>query len=228
LAAHRAPMAQGRGSTKADPFEMTPGFVGRCSFLQAPDVGGLRFALSDQGASGFSQEVPGFAVLLVAVAILSERGHGTDRYPDLARWSEQDCGGDQVPDFFWDDVRREYVEFIDAVRVFDQPVASELAQVSGAIADAAGLDLHSKHVAAMFYGDVVFERVPAGFEYVISVRGGIGHELQFDPFASLLERSELLPILHPRSHLKSVGRRWSLVVSLTNSYLGQPIGLRPQ
>ena len=111
---------------------MPPSLVGRSAFLQAPDVGRMRLAVIDPVASTFSEQFPGFAVLFVAVAVLAERRHWTDHYPDLARWREQDCGGDQVPDFFWNDVRREYVQLVDAVRLFHQPVAAELAKISGA------------------------------------------------------------------------------------------------
>ena len=45
----------------------------------------------------------------------------------------------------------------------------------------------------MFDGNVVFESLAPGFEYVVSVQSGGGHEQQFDPFAALLESFETLP-----------------------------------
>src|ERR1700733_15867107 len=45
----------------------------------------------------------------------------------------------------------------------------------------------------MFDGDVVFKRLSPGFEYVVSVQRGGGHEQQFDPFAALFESLETLP-----------------------------------
>jgi hypothetical protein len=206
---------------------MTPCSVVRSGLRQTPDVRCVRVPAFAQVASTFCQQVPGFAISLVAVAVFSECRHGAYRYPDLARWREQDGGGDQVPDLFRDDVRREYVQLIDAAGFLDQLVSAELTEIARAVADRAGFDLHSNHVPVVFDGDVIFEGVSAGFEYVISVRGGIGHELQFDPFASLLECSEIFPILHPR--LRPVSR-WSLVVGLSHNLARQDhlTGLRPQ
>src|SRR5579864_4028818 len=54
----------------------------------------------------------------------------------------------------------------------------------------------------MLDGDVVFEGVSPGFEYVIAVQQGLRHELEFDPFATLLESWKTLPLLHPPAPIR--------------------------
>lgn len=72
----------------------------------------------------------------------------------------------------------------------------KVAEVSGAVAHAAGFDLHAQQASAMFDADVVGEGVSPGFEDVVSARGGGRHEFEFDPFATLFESAELTGKLH--------------------------------
>src|SRR5579864_9755151 len=54
----------------------------------------------------------------------------------------------------------------------------------------------------MLDGDVVFEGVSPGFEYVIAVQCGCRHKLEFDPLATLLESWKTLPLLHPPAPIR--------------------------
>jgi len=138
--------------------------------------------------------------VFVFVAVLFEGGDGIDGEGDFEGGFEDYGGGDEVPGADGDDVGGEEVDVVDGVGVFDEIVAAELAEVSGAVADGGGFDLHAGQVAAVFDGDVVGEGVSGGFEDAISVRGGGCHEFEFDPLAAFFESSELLPTLqfHPK------------------------------
>jgi len=55
--------------------------------------------------------------------------------------------------------------------------------------------LDAEETATLFDADVIAERFSPGFEYVITVLGGGGHEEEFDPFAAFLEIPEFLPVV---------------------------------
>ena len=61
--------------------------------------------------------------MFVLVAVVFHCAHWAERYCEFQRWSQDHRGGDQVPDFFGDDVGGEEVEFIDGVWFLDQIVA---------------------------------------------------------------------------------------------------------
>jgi hypothetical protein len=66
----------------------------------------------------------------------------------------------------------------------------------------AGFHLHPQEASDPFDADVVAQGVSPRFEYVIAVQRGLRHELEFDPFAPLLETWETLPMLHlPRPEI---------------------------
>lgn len=48
----------------------------------------------------------------------------------------------------------------------------------------------------MLDANVVGEAVAGGFERVISVKRGCGHEEKFDPLSALLEAGEFFPVVH--------------------------------
>ena len=146
-------------------------------------------------AAGFGQHFPGFAIVLIFVAIFPEGGDGVDGDGGFERGEKEDGGGNEVPGLDRDDVGGEEVDFVDGVRFFDAIAATELAEVSGAVADGGGFDLDAKEVAAEVDGDVVFEGIAPGLEDAVSMKGGGGHELKLDPFAALFVGFEFLPVL---------------------------------
>src|SRR5271169_4107328 len=133
-------------------------------------------AVASQVTFGFAEQAPGFAVALVFVAVLLQRGYGIDREADFDGWLEDYGCGDQIPGCYWDDVSGEEVDVIDGVGVLGEVVAAELAEVSGTVAHTAGFDLHSQQTSCVFDAEVVFQGIAPGFEYVIAVCGGCRHE----------------------------------------------------
>ena len=114
--------------------------------------------------------------MFVAVAIFLQGGYGIEGESDFYGGLEDYSGGDQVPRGDGNDVGGEEVDVIEGVGMLGEVVAVELAEVSGAVAHAAGFHLHAEQAAGVFDGDVVGEGVSSGLEDVISVRGGGRHE----------------------------------------------------
>jgi hypothetical protein len=76
-------------------------------------------AAAGEVASGFGEEAPGFAVLLVFVAVLFEGGYGVDGNAYFASGFEDYCGRDEVPGGYGDDVGGEEVYVFDGIGLFD-------------------------------------------------------------------------------------------------------------
>ena len=133
--------------------------------------------------------------MFVFVAILLKRGYRVEREGLLDGRFENYRGWYQVPRPDWDDVGGEEIDILDVVGFLDEIVAAELAEVSGAIAGDARFDLDTEETATLFDANVIAERFSLGFDHVIAVLGGGGHEEEFDPFAAFFEIPEFLPVV---------------------------------
>ncbi|MGC1647871.1 MAG: hypothetical protein WA741_18775 [Candidatus Sulfotelmatobacter sp.] len=95
--------------------------------------------------------------MFVFVAVLFEGGYGIEGEADFHGWCEDHGRRDQVPGRDRDDVGGEQVDVVEGVGVLGEVVAVELSEVSGAVADTAGFDLHAEQAAGAFDVDVVGE-----------------------------------------------------------------------
>jgi len=123
-----------------------------------------------------------------AVGIYSE--------PHFGFGAEDRGAGDEVPGFGGEDVESEQVEVVGAIALFSGTAVPEAAEVSAAFAGGEALDLDAEESAAVFDADVVGGAVSPGLGDAEAVQGGLRHEFEFDPFATLLERVKTLPTLH--------------------------------
>ena len=134
--------------------------------------------------------------MFVEVAVFFQGGCGIERQGDFAGGLEDHGGGDEVPGLDGDDVGGEEVEFVDGVGVLGEIVAAELAEVSGAVAGAAGFDLYSQEAArAVVDADVVGQGVSPGLEDVISRAAPARWSSTHSPHSEVLNFS--LRFIHP-------------------------------
>jgi hypothetical protein len=103
---------------------------------------------------------------------------------------EKEPGWDEVPGSLGYDVSGEKIEHIGAVTAA-VIVGADLASVSGADAEAGGLDLDPDDTGAEVEGYVEGLGVSPGLEDRVTVAKGFGYELGFHPFAALFVVLEL-------------------------------------
>ena len=143
--------------------------------------------------AGFAEQVPGFAVVLVLVAILLQPVDGMEHQSDFAFWLQNDYGGDQIPDSDRNYISGEEIDFVERIVVLLVVVRVELAEVSGAGANRGALDLHAEKICPVLDTDIVGRAVAPRLGYAEAVQGGLRHELEFNPFATLFECVKVLP-----------------------------------
>jgi hypothetical protein len=103
---------------------------------------------------------------------------------------EKEPGWDQVPGSLGDDVGGEKIEHIGAVTA-TVIVGADLTAVSGADAEAGGLDLDPDDTVAEVEGDVEGLGVSPRLEDRVTVAKGFGDELGFHPFSAFFVGPEL-------------------------------------
>jgi hypothetical protein len=103
---------------------------------------------------------------------------------------EKEPGWDEVPGSLGDDVGGEKIEHIGGVTAA-VIVGADLASVSGAGAEAGGLDLDPDDTVAEVEGDVEGLGVSPGLEDQMTAAKGFGDELGFHPFAAFFVVPEL-------------------------------------
>jgi hypothetical protein len=123
-------------------------------------------------------------------AVVLDRLHGKEHwaagmFPAL----EKNLRRDEVPGALGDDVGGEKIEQLRCIAA-SVGVGMDLATVSGADAEAGGLDLNPDDTVAEVEGDVEGLGVSPGFQDFVTAAQGFGYELGFDPLAPLLVSSE--------------------------------------
>jgi hypothetical protein len=103
---------------------------------------------------------------------------------------EKEPGWDEVPGSLGDDVGGEKIEHIGPVTAA-VVVGADLTAVSGADAEAGGLDLDPDDTVAEVEGDVEGLGVSPRLEDRVTVAKGFGDELGFHPFAAFFVGPEL-------------------------------------
>src|SRR5579872_874268 len=142
------------------------------------------------------QQLPGLAVLFVAVTVLAQGDHGAEHGSGFAHAAEQDDGRDDVPGVLRNDVGGEEVDLLDGVVPLLVIVGLELAEVSGASAVGGGFDLYAQDAAAGFDPDVIRRGITPGFGDLIAMPHGLSHKAEFDPFAPFFQGREELALIH--------------------------------
>lgn len=134
--------------------------------------------------------------MFIVLAVLLGWDHRMEHHAHFGFSTEDLYSGNQVPDAYRNNIRSKKVNLVESVVLLIVVTAAAATEITGPPYHRRGLDLNPQQAAVVFDADVVSERVSPGFEDVISVRGGGRHEKKFDPFATLFESLEMMPMIH--------------------------------